>query len=541
MSGNRNNLYEDEYSEDDDFPLVSKSKYNAIQGSIQTEGGKDDKPTILTQPLLISVAIFFALLLLQIPVAELLQPPEEVSDSVPLETRLAAARCLALFAMVVGLWATNALPLYITALLVAPVSVFLKVYLVKIEECDVPCRVMEAGDAADNVLKKMGSNSVFMVLGVYVLSAALQKTNFETIMSRAIFSIAKSSLSLIATCMVLSVILSLFFSNVLAPVLLLSILTPLFHSLGPDNSELVKAIILSISVSSNIGGMPSPVASPQNIVTEEYLQPEGGVPFGQWMAVTLPQCVGMLVLGFILIVLRFRVYSYQFDVDDHVDEVEIELTQDDYIVFLTFFVTVFLWVFPIGARLFGKTGVVSVIPIVVLFGTQTLSLNDFKNLPWHVVYLVAGGSVMGGAIQSSQLLNLIAFKLSKVLGSVPLYFAYLIVLLFMGVVASGISHTVSAIIVLPLVRQVGLDLGYPKLLVMGGVLAASGAMGLPVSSFPNISAFGVLDPFGLPYLTAQDILLTGVPMTFACSLVIGTIGYAIMRAAFPFLPSDKLV
>ena len=514
---------------DDDFEddFATSFHYSSIEEEgVKGSADKSAKNDILSRPLVIGVSLLVVLLLFQRPVAEFLQPPRELSDPVPLHSRLAAARCFAIFAFVVVLWATNALPLYITALLVAPLSVALRVFL------DDSGNTMDADSAANLVLRSMGNDSVFMVLGVYVLSAALQKTSFEVLVSRSIFAIAKSGTSLVAICMVLSVVVSLFFSNVLAPVLLLSILTPLFHSIGNENKDFIKAIILSISVASNIGGMPSPVASPQNIVTGEILRPDGGVGFGTWMAVTLPQCAGMLFLGFLLISFRFKVFDVKFNSADYISHEEIKVSREDYIVLVTFTITVFLWIHPWGNALFGHNGVVSVIPLVLLFGSKTLLLSDFKNLPWNVVYLVAGGTCMGDAIKSSHLLNLFAFKLSKVLKSVSLYSAFIIVLLFMGVVASGISHTVSAIIVLPLVHEVGVDLGHPKLMVMGGVLAASGAMGLPVSSFPNMSAFGVSDPFGTPYLTSQDILFTGVPMTFACSLVIGTIGYIVMNTAF---------
>ena len=58
------------------------------------------------------------------------------------------------------------------------------------------------------------------------------------------------------------------------------------------------------------------------------------------------------------------------------------------------------------------------------------------------------------------------------------------------VVATFISHTVAALIILPLVQQVGAGMGkepHPNLLVMGTALMCSMAMGLPTSGFPNMS------------------------------------------------------
>ena len=59
-----------------------------------------------------------------------------------------------------------------------------------------------------------------------------------------------------------------------------------------------------------------------------------------------------------------------------------------------------------------------------------------------------------------------------------------------AITTSFISHTVGALIILPVIHQVGLALPEPmgRTLVMGTCLLCSGAMALPVSSFPNMNA-----------------------------------------------------
>lgn len=473
-------------------------------------------------PLVLSLAVFLVALSMESALATWLEPPPALSGAVPMEARLAAARCLAVFALVVMLWATHAIPLHVTALLVAPLTVLMRVFL------DTSGAPLPPAEAADAVLHSMGNDAVFMVLGVYTLGDALRKTAFEKIMSRALFAVATSSLSLLAVVMLLAVAVSTFISNVFAPVMLLSVLTPLFHAIGPESRPLVKSLILGVSVASNIGGMPSPVSSPQNIVARALMRDAGGVSFASWLAATIPQCAAMLAIAFALIVLRFRTDRYRFSPAILPQTPKIEVGVVDLIVLFTFVITVFLWIAPIGNKLFGHAGVVSMIPVVILLGTQTLTLADFKQLPWNVIYLVAGGTAMGEAIKSSHLLNLIAFQLSGVLRKSSVWFAFCSVVVFMAIVAEGISHTVSAIIVLPLVQKIGVTLGHPRLLVMGGVLACSGAMSLPVSSFPNMSAFGVVDSFGETYLKPNDILISGFPMTVASSAVICTFGYFIM-------------
>lgn len=71
---------------------------------------------------------------------------------------------------------------------------------------------------------------------------------------------------------------------------------------------------------------------------------------------------------------------------------------------------------------------------------------------------------------------------------------YGVLVVFCGlilVIATFISHTVAALIILPIVAQVGkqMESPHPNLLVMGAALMCSAAMGLPTSGFPNMSMF----------------------------------------------------
>lgn len=63
---------------------------------------------------------------------------------------------------------------------------------------------------------------------------------------------------------------------------------------------------------------------------------------------------------------------------------------------------------------------------------------------------------------------------------------------------------------------------------MGGALACSCAMALPVSSFPNTASVCVENEIGKPYLHASDILKLGVQMTIIAAIILLTIGYVLM-------------
>jgi phosphate transporter len=55
-----------------------------------------------------------------------------------------------------------------------------------------------------------------------------------------------------------------------------------------------------------------------------------------------------------------------------------------------------------------------------------------------------------------------------------------------------------------------------------------GAMGLPVSGFPNMTAISIDDAVGQPWLTTRDFLVVGVPCSIFAYAIICTLGYFLM-------------
>jgi phosphate transporter len=102
------------------------------------------------------------------------------------------------------------------------------------------------------------------------------------------------------------------------------------------------------------------------------------------------------------------------------------------------------------------------------------------------------------------------------------------------VVATFISHTVAALIFLPLVQSVGKGMAHPhpNLLVMGSVLMCSAAMGLPTSGFPNMTAIMMEDSqTGQRYLQVKHFITRGVPASIITFFVVITMGYGLMLLA----------
>jgi phosphate transporter len=142
-----------------------------------------------------------------------------------------------------------------------------------------------------------------------------------------------------------------------------------------------------------------------------------------------------------------------------------------------------------------------------------------------------GGMALGESVKSSGLLLSITQAIQEVVGGLGLWQVLAVFCLLMLVCATFISHTVSAMIILPIVQAVaeqqGPD-GHPKLLVMASALMCSGAMGLPISGFPNMNAVALEDPTGANYIGSVDFLKVGVPGSVLAYGVIVSLGYYLM-------------
>lgn len=252
-----------------------------------------------------------------------------------------------------------------------------------------------------------------------------------------------------------------------------------------------KALLLGIALAANMGGAASPIASPQNLIALQNMSPTPG--WGIWFFVALPVCIISILLIWLLLVVTFQPGRNTTIVP--IRPMKDKFTGIQWFISVVTLATIVMWCFSHQMQpVFGDMGVIAIIPMVLFFGTGILTKEDFNNFLWTIIILAAGGLALGKAVNSSGLLHTIANGITARVEHMSLYGVLLVFAALIGVVATFISHTVAALIVLPLVQQVGqnLDEPHPNLLVMGSVLMASAAMGLPTSGFPNMSALALL-------------------------------------------------
>lgn len=432
--------------------------------------------------------------------------------------------CFALLIFAAMLWATEAVPLYATSLLIP----FLVVLLGIMRNDD--GSPMEAGDAAKAVFASMFSGTIMMLLGGFALAAALSKYGIAKAFATHILSRAGTRPRwVLLAIMLVSAFLSMWISNVATPVLCFSLIDPILRTL-PDHTRVGSCLILGIALASCIGGMTSPISSPQNIITLQYMNPNPG--WGIWFAAALP--IAILCI-FVCWGLLLCLYRPDHDVP-HLNKIKPtagKVTRTQVFVMATVILTIALWCAESSIQYaIGDTGVIAAIPLFLFFGAGILNKDDLNAFLWSVVVLAQGGMALGNAVTSSGLLQDIALQIKDGIQNLPVIAILAVFAFLILVFATFVSHTVAALIIIPIVQQVGqnLPVPHPNLLVMGAGLACSAGMSLPVSGYPNMSAVMLEDRFGKPYLTSRDFIITGGPTSVVCTILIFTLGYGIMSA-----------
>ncbi|KAI8351639.1 SPX domain-containing protein [Mortierella sp. GBAus27b] len=434
-------------------------------------------------------------------------------------------RCFAILITVAFFWATEVFPLFVTALLVPLLTI-----LCQVMRDPTTKATLSTSAATKTVFGYMFSPTIMLLLGGFTIASALSKYGIAKAIASVVLSKAGTDPKWVLLAnMLVATISSMFISNVAAPVLCFSLIQSILRTL-PHKSSFAPCLIMGIALASNVGGMASPISSPQNIITIQNMSPAPS--WGNWFAVALPLCIviDLIIWAWLIVLWRPNRNTPSIPVIRAAKE-RITFSQA-FICFVTI-ATIVLWCIENSFQeQLGDMGVIAILPLIAFFGTGLLNKEDFNNFLWTVIMLAMGGIALGKAVDSSGLLDTIAHHIQDAVAGLSLWMVLLIFSVLTLVFATFVSHTVAAVIILPIVQQVGMSFAdpHPRILVMGTGLICSAAMGLPVSGFPNMNAIALEDEMGIPYLKTIDFLKTGVPLSIVATVCVITIGYGIMSA-----------
>ncbi len=435
--------------------------------------------------LILGPVLFMTLLLLPMPS---LAPPMQ--------------RLLAVLALVIVFWMTEAIPLAATALMGPALCILL-------------------GVASDReVLAPFGSPVVFKYLGMFFLTAAMQKHGLDRRLALTVLTlpcVSQSPTRVFAGLAVLTAALGMWMNPLSTTAVMLPIALGVIRTspaIG-GSAEARQALVLLIAFSASVGGISTPVGTAPNIITVAHLQQLTGerVSTVRWMLLAAPLVTALMI--YLVWKLRPGVSGTPADnaalaADFAAQRRDLgKLKSGEIAAAIALGSAIFLWLAPgVGeltgyrAGIFGKGNVsdemVGLCAGLILFAVPTqlrrgefvLNWRDGASIDWGTVMLAAGGLSLGALIFSTGLAKTMGAGLSALLQTTDLA-----VIIAVGVVLSvGLSeiasNTAAANVTVPLMIAVAHGAGVdPVPVALACAFGCTFGFMLPVSSGPNTLAY----------------------------------------------------
>ena len=468
-------------------------------------------------------------------------------------------RCAGVLLIMATLWISEVIPLSVTALL--PVILFPLLNILP----------------ATEVSTQYFNDVIFLFFAGFLMSLAMEKWNLHMRIALAIMRLFTRPRSMLLGIMCTGAVLSIFVSNTAAALMMVANCNALVESLNSrfgvkKVKGFAKSIFLGIAFSTSIGGIPTLISSPPNMIfaqmfNDRYGDKEG-VPvlsFSNWLISTLPMSIVLLLIAWGILCF-YCPSSRQFTIDKSFCTEEYKklgkMKYEEYVVMVGFILLSLLWLFrvdlvfgdnvriPGWSNLFPETcgisdGTVGMLIALLLFFIPSkktikgekmeVSDEEFimtwgtaKKLPWDLVLLFGGGFALAAGAEQSGLASWIGSKMS-LLNGMNIFLTVFLIEVIMVVIGIFTSNTACASIMIPVVIGVATSSRLnPLTLLFPVTCCCSCAFLLPSSTPPNLIAY-TSNTF-----TIADLFKTGLVLSVICIIVFEINDFTIFPAVIGF-------
>ncbi|MBM5810596.1 MAG: DASS family sodium-coupled anion symporter [Gammaproteobacteria bacterium] len=429
-------------------------------------------------------------------------------------------------------WATEALPLPVTAL--APLALL----------------PWLGSTTAAELADGYGNPILFLILGGFLLALAMERCRLHQRIAYSIVARAGGQpRRLVLGLMTATAMVNMWVSNTSTTLMMLPVALSVVATVAPDpgagdreQRNFATAAVLGIAYGATIGGLATLVGTPTNALVVGFMQENFGqtISFARWLVFGLPAVALLLPLAWLVLV---RVaFPFRLEPQDGagaaVRQALAELgpmTPAEKRVLAIFLLAASAWIFGPLLRSLPGLGGLSDTSVALLAGgalflvraggagrDTLLSGADLRRIPWDVLLLFGGGLALAAAIQDSGLAAIIGRSLAG-LSALPLLLLMAAVVTLMIFWTELNSNVASAATFLPVLGAIAAGTHYPALtLVAPAAMAASCAFMLPVGTPPNAIVFGT------GRVAIRDMIRAGWYLNLAGIVVITAVGRVVL-------------
>jgi sodium-dependent dicarboxylate transporter 2/3/5 len=414
-------------------------------------------------------------------------------------------------------WATEAIPVPVTALL--PLVVFDPLGIASIRDAAAP----------------YANPTIYLFMGGFIMALAIERWDLHRRIALAVIDKAGTDgKRLVGGFMFVCAVLSMWMTNTSTTMMLLPIVisvAAVIRDNMPDVPQKARddfqiALLLGLAYSASIGGLATLIGTPPNALLMGFMAENYGIEisFARWMLVGIPVSFVMLPIAWYALT-RFLfpcVIPSSRAVRNHLHTLREELGQMSVAerrVATVFGLLIFSWMFrkPVTAAL-GIEGVsdagVVMTAAVILFllpsgdrhEPRLMTWEDLVRLPWGVLILFGGGLSLAGAVADSGLALWLGQQLAPLnaWGTAVLVIASVALVIFLTELTSNLA---TAATLLPVMGAIAVQAGVPPIILTVPItIAASCAFMLPVATPPNAIVFST-GAISIPQMVRAGVFL----------------------------------
>ncbi len=439
-----------------------------------------------------------------------------------------ACAVIALSALMVTWWVTEALPMPVVALI--PIIMFPLMGIASVKE----------------TAANYGNEVIFLFLGGFMLGLGIEKWNLHKRIALTIVKLTGTSGNMIILGFILATgMISMWLSNTATTMMMFPIALSVINVVGHGRDDksfknFSVCLMLAIAYAANFGGIATIIGTPPNVAYVSYITEKLGmeVSFFDWLIVCLPiSLLLMFSLYFVSVKLLFpNQISDSADmklvIEDKLQALG-PVTRAEKRVMMVFAGTALLW---ITRDLINQQGwvklddnMIAVFGAVMLFvvpagehGRKLLEWKDTSNIAWGILLLFGGGIALAGALEKAGLMTLLGEWIASFSGSNMLLL--LIVVTTVSIFISEFMSNIAQVIVFaPVVTSIAQAAGFnPIVLGVALTLAASCASMMPMGTPPNAIVFAS------GHLRMKDMMKAGLVMNIVAIILIVVFCYFVL-------------